>query len=235
MNRIKAATIHFAISVTIITGFLAFVYFIWYDQIYAALLGLIKPLSLLVSIDVLLGPLLTLLVYKKDKKLLKLDLSLIVLLQVAAFSYGAYTCYMGKPTLLVMKKDAFEVVIENEINRDELSSVVADQLSFFAKPQYGYIPADKANVFKMAYLQQADVEHLTFDLPLMAEKEVALVRALDLLKLNEAAVADQLNLVVGGLNQVKFYLISHDAWFAILVVDQATLQPIKILYPPDNT
>lgn len=223
MNRLKAATIHLLISMSIIGLFLAMVYFVWYNQIYASLLDLKKPLILLVCIDVILGPLLTYIVFKKDKMLMLIDLSVIVLLQILAFGYGAYTCYIGKPTLLVMKKDSFEIIIENEINRDALPPELSEKLSIFSRPQYGYIPLEKIDIFKMAYMQQENVKALAFDQHILEERKISEQRVSDLLGGKKLVSSSE-------STKYSYYLVIHKDVFAILVVDQVSLQPVNILY-----
>ena len=54
---------------------------------------------MLLAIDVIVGPLLSLLVYKEGKKTLKMDLSIIVLVQILAMSYGVYVIAQSRPGL----------------------------------------------------------------------------------------------------------------------------------------
>ena len=56
---------------------------------------------MLLAIDVILGPLLGLLVYKEGKKSLKFDLSVIILIQIAALCYGVFSIEQGRPAWLV--------------------------------------------------------------------------------------------------------------------------------------
>ena len=57
----------------------------------------------------MIGPILTLIVYKKDKPSLKFDLSVIVALQIAALSYGMHTVFEGRPAFIVFNADRFDV------------------------------------------------------------------------------------------------------------------------------
>src|SRR5690554_2066380 len=109
MTKPKAAGIHFIFSVLFIGGFIIFLNLFWYRYL-VGVTDVIEPLKLLVIVDVIIGPLLTFVVYKHGKKTLKFDLSVIVLMQLAAFIYGAYVIYQGKPSWLVFNDSAFEVV-----------------------------------------------------------------------------------------------------------------------------
>lgn len=65
--------------------------------------------------DVLIGPTLTLIVFKKNKKTLVFDLSVITLLQLSAFLYGAWVIYSERPHYLTFAYDRFHVVLGNDL------------------------------------------------------------------------------------------------------------------------
>ena len=65
---------------------------------------------MLLGVDVVLGPLLTLIVYKQGKKSLRFDLTVIVVLQLIAFSYGMSAVARGRPAWLVFNADRFDLV-----------------------------------------------------------------------------------------------------------------------------
>ena len=67
---------------------------------------------LVITVDVILGPLITLAVFnrKKPKTELRRDLAIVVLLQLAALGYGLWTVYVARPVHLVFEIDRFRVV-----------------------------------------------------------------------------------------------------------------------------
>ena len=65
---------------------------------------------LLVGVDVILGPLLTFIVFNPRKKSLVYDLAVIVMLQVAALIYGVNVMASARPAFVVYLNGAFEVV-----------------------------------------------------------------------------------------------------------------------------
>ena len=71
---------------------------------------------MLIVIDVIVGPLLGLLVYKEEKKTLKFDLAVVILLQITAFTFGFYTIAQGRPLWIVSGNYNFQLVKNNEIN-----------------------------------------------------------------------------------------------------------------------
>jgi hypothetical protein len=116
MTRWKASAIHFAISFAAIGAIAALVVWRWYPP---ELFGMAKAgtlLALLGGVDLVLGPLLTLIVYKQGKKSLKFDLTVIALLQAAALSFGLHTVWQSRPVYVVAVADRFRLVFANEID-----------------------------------------------------------------------------------------------------------------------
>lgn len=93
---------------------------IWYPAPLFEATGLAKIFFMLLVIDVLVGPLLSLLVYKENKKSLKFDLAVILLIQFSAFAYGVYSISQGRPAWIVFNKDRFDLVRINEIDTRNL-------------------------------------------------------------------------------------------------------------------
>ncbi|BFL70425.1 hypothetical protein SKB0120_14870 [Moraxella osloensis] len=92
---------------------------------------------MLLVIDVILGPLLGLLVYKEGKKTLKFDLSVIILIQIAALCYGVFSIEQGRPAWLVYNVDRFELVRKNELVDSNIQQAQSEfQKPSWFKPQY---------------------------------------------------------------------------------------------------
>ena len=92
---------------------------------------------MLLVIDVILGPLLGLLVYKESKKTLKFDLSVIILIQIAALCYGVFSIEQGRPAWLVYNVNRFELVRKNELVDTNIQHVQPQsQKPSWFKPQY---------------------------------------------------------------------------------------------------
>ncbi|MGD8742760.1 MAG: TfpX/TfpZ family type IV pilin accessory protein [Granulosicoccaceae bacterium] len=115
MNRYKAFLAHLGISATIVGLFLFLTFFVWYPSPLFTVEGTILPIQILVSVDIVLGPLLTLVVFKPGKKGLKFDLSLIALVQLSAFIYGASIVYSERPAFVAFGVDRFTVIPKAEI------------------------------------------------------------------------------------------------------------------------
>lgn len=114
-KRIKFFVLHTSFSGLIISLLLCCIFFMWYPSPLTKATGLEHILLLLIFIDVVIGPLLGLLVYKEGKKTLKFDLAIICILQISAFLFGSYHIFKGRPVWIVYSVDQFELIRDNEI------------------------------------------------------------------------------------------------------------------------
>ncbi len=122
ITRYRAAATHLAISASIVGTLLAIVFFVWYPGPVFAISGTIKPVYVLVGVDLVLGPLLTLIVYKQGKRGMKFDLTVIALVQLVALLYGGYTLYSERPQYLVFAVDRFNLVATAHVDEQALAS-----------------------------------------------------------------------------------------------------------------
>lgn len=120
-EKLRAFAIHVIISLLIGGVCASIVFFIWYPYPLAKAVGVTHIFLMLLVIDIILGPLLTFLIYKQGKKTLKLDLFVIVLFQISALCYGMWTVYQGKPAWLVFNANRFDVVRIIEIDKRKIN------------------------------------------------------------------------------------------------------------------
>ncbi len=118
--RIKAFLIHLGISLVVAVAAMALVFGLWYPSPLHAALGVTGIFLLLLAVDVVLGPCLTLVVFKPGKKTLVMDLTAIALLQLSALAYGVWTVAEGRPAWLVFAVDRFELVRVLDIDERKL-------------------------------------------------------------------------------------------------------------------
>lgn len=109
---IGAAFKHLLASVLVALAVAALVFGIWYPQPYGELAGGQDLFRLLVAVDVVCGPLLTLVVYSPRKPRTELirDIGLVVLIQLAALGYGLHSMMQARPVWLAFEGDRFRVV-----------------------------------------------------------------------------------------------------------------------------
>ncbi|MFM9878895.1 MAG: TfpX/TfpZ family type IV pilin accessory protein [Burkholderiaceae bacterium] len=134
--RVWAALIHLGLSLLIAALASALVFGLWYPYPYREISGGRELFLIVVAVDVILGPLLTLTVFnlKKPRKELRRDLGVIGLLQLLALCYGLWTVFVARPVHLVFEIDRFRVVHAIEIPEDFTGKLAED---INAQPLWG--------------------------------------------------------------------------------------------------
>ena len=135
INRFLAFGIHLAISLLFALAAAALVSFGWYPGALAAVTGVTPVFLLIVGVDVIVGPCLTLLVFNRAKKELKRDLSIIALLQLIALGVGLQTVFSARPVYLVFAIDHFEAVYATDLPQKVLAE--AGSPGFATLPFFG--------------------------------------------------------------------------------------------------
>lgn len=163
-DKIKAASLHLFFSAIIIGAFLLIVYFVWYPYPLYITEGLSQITIILLGVDLVLGPIMTLILFKKGKKYLLFDIAIVITIQLSAFLYGAYTIANGRPVYIVFATDAFKTVSPAMIDISTLNDKNL-QYSLFSKPIYVYASApedvEKRNELMWSVLSGGkDVEQL---------------------------------------------------------------------------
>lgn len=138
MTRWSASALHLAISMLVALLFVAVLRFVWFPGPLFAVSGATGLLSILVPVDVVLGPLLTLLVFKAGKPSLKFDLTVIALLQAAALCYGAWVIAEARPAYMVFFGNQLHVVRSTDLAENKPWQAP------LTGPQWVGIPAESA-------------------------------------------------------------------------------------------
>jgi hypothetical protein len=116
-SRARAATIHLALSALVAAACGLLVFAFWYPYPYREISGGLELFRLVVTVDVVLGPLITFAVFNRAKppQELRRDLMVVGLLQLAALSYGLWTVHLARPVHMVFEYDRFRVVHQVDI------------------------------------------------------------------------------------------------------------------------
>lgn len=120
MTRYEASAIHLGICLLVAAVVLAVMLFVWYPDPYFTALGAGGLVVILLGVDVTIGPLITLVIWKTDQRRLKFDLTVIGLLQISALLYGLHMVLQTRPVYLVFAVDSFDVVRASDLNKQEL-------------------------------------------------------------------------------------------------------------------
>lgn len=170
MNRYQAFGIHFLISLSVFVGLVILVFSYWFPGVLADVDSSWERMLLVIAgVDLVLGPILTLIVFNPAKKSLKFDLATIAVLQIAVLAYGVYSMHSTRPLGLYMSlpQMGFEILYADKVNKD-LKLYLADrpeQLFFFNKTQ-------ETKAFGPKYLKDLHPENL---IPINVENADAFV------------------------------------------------------------
>ncbi|RZG88400.1 type IV pilin accessory protein [Acinetobacter sp. WCHAc060033] len=128
---------HLGISCVSALIILVWVFFVWYPSPLANAVGVTQIFLMMLAIDVIVGPVLGFIVYKEGKKSLKMDLGVIIALQISALCYGIYSIEQGRPAWIAFNVDRFELVRKNEIIEDHIAEALPEyQHVSWLKPQF---------------------------------------------------------------------------------------------------
>jgi len=127
VSRLRAGLIHLSVSALVALIAICIVFLLWYPYPLQRAVGVTEIFFIVLGVDVVIGPLLTTVVYKQGKKSLRFDLVTIATLQLVAFAYGMWTVAEGRPAWLVFSADRFDLVQAYEIDHRKLAE---------AKPEY---------------------------------------------------------------------------------------------------
>ena len=152
----RAAAVHFLLSLLVALAAAGLVLGLWYPFPYWESSGGKSLFLLLVSVDVVCGPLLTLVLYHPGKRRaeLRLDLGLIVLIQLSALAFGLNTVWQARPLFLVQEVDRFKVVMAPDLEDEALESLpVPLKRSWLSGPKIVSLrePADREERNKVLF------------------------------------------------------------------------------------
>lgn len=124
----RASLIHLVLSLVVASLVAALIFLVWYPWPLHNMLGGLGLLGLIVGVDVICGPLLTLLLWnqRKTRLALAVDCTLIAVIQLAALAYGLYTVAESRPVHIVFEVDRLRVVSAVDIDPAELPEAPAN-------------------------------------------------------------------------------------------------------------
>lgn len=121
LTRWQAAGIHLlgSLGLAVIAGLLIFG--LWYPHPYTAAAGADRLIMLLIGIDLALGPLCTLVVWRVGKKGLWFDLVVITSVQVTALVYGLIVIAESRPAFIVVTRDVTYLTMASTLAEADLA------------------------------------------------------------------------------------------------------------------
>jgi hypothetical protein len=134
MTKLKAFATHLSLSFVIFLFILFLIVFEWYPPPFFTSDGGWQGIRIIAGVDLVLGPVLTLIVIKPGKPGLKFDLVVIALVQTTALAWGIWTVHHERPIATVFVENYFAPVTLYEIQGSGMSATKLQ--TFGSKPPY---------------------------------------------------------------------------------------------------
>lgn len=136
MNRFGAFAIHLGISLIIFAVLGYLILFHWYPDFFFASDGGWQGIRIVAFVDLVLGPVLTLVVFNpaKPRTELKRDLSIIAAIQLSCLSAGTYVVYSERPIAMVYADGSFQSMSVDDYA--EAGQPLPDFQGFAGSPPY---------------------------------------------------------------------------------------------------
>jgi hypothetical protein len=144
--RLKAFGLHLLGSASALTLVLGGLYLGWYRWPGWYLSSVLHVVGIVVMVDLVVGPLLTLVVSnpRKPRRILGRDIALIVTVQLAALVYGAVTLWSGRPLYYAFSVDSLDCVQASDIDAGEIALALRENPSFaphwYSLPRWIWAP-----------------------------------------------------------------------------------------------
>jgi hypothetical protein len=151
-NRWIAFIYHLLISFALLLIITAMMYFCWFPGALFDAAGGWEGMRILVAVDLVLGPTLTLIVFNRAKPVRELarDLGIIATVQLLCLLGGLYTIFYSRPVLVVQVFDTFYA-----LNRETMTDagVTPEEIARYSgfTPAIVYVPVPQD---RMAFLNQ---------------------------------------------------------------------------------
>jgi hypothetical protein len=119
--RLKLFSLHLLSSATVLTLILGSLYFGWYRWPGWYLTDVTRVALVMVCVDVVLGPTLTLIIanQKKSRRELTRDIGVVVVMQLCALTYGSVQLWNGRPLYYAYSEGILQLVQAYDIDADE--------------------------------------------------------------------------------------------------------------------
>lgn len=239
MSRWKASGIHLLLSAAIAGGLLAFMLSVWFPWPLFEAAGGSRLIFLIAAVDITLGPLITLIIFRAGKPGLRFDLTVIALLQAAALIYGLHAVYLARPIYMVFTVDRFELVNARDIDPKDLAAVTREAFRRlpWGRPRFIGVERPTKEDAWLAITESAlrgkDLQmypQYYVDYASQAKDAVKKSRGIDVLRQRDAkAVEDYLAAAGREPATVRFLPLRASARDAAVLIDADSGQPLKML------
>ena len=144
--RSKAFGLHLLASACALSLVLGGLYLGWYHWPGWYLTAVGRILIIVCSVDLVLGPTLTLIIAnpKKPRRTLARDIAIIASVQLVALIYGAATLWQGRPLYYTFSANRLETVQASDLNDEEIARAAKENPAFaprwYSRPRWVWAP-----------------------------------------------------------------------------------------------
>jgi len=239
--RFKMAGLHLLGSILVVGLFLSVVYFIWYPYPYYVFHSTISATKLVVIVDLVLGPLLTFVVFNtvKPVKELKRDLAIIICVQISALLWGMHITHSVRPL--------FAVYFDGEVH--SVTAVSFDESGFdkslqvpgiFERPRLVYIEPMENDKYRASILSQLKGKEIGIVLQTKRYKDISaykqdmVFRSLNESQLKSKVLVNEklqafLSSKAISLADILLYPVYAGPYRGIVIVDKDSMRIIDVL------
>lgn len=124
-EKFIATGIHFLVTLMLAACAAALVFLVWFPDPFQTIIGGTELFMLVVGCDLVLGPLISLVIYnsRKSRRKLVFDYVVVGILQITALIYGVSVLSGSRPVFVAFSVDRLEIVTAREITDKELAAV----------------------------------------------------------------------------------------------------------------
>lgn len=155
-HRLRASGIHLGLSTLIFLVALYLILVTWYPGFHFTVDGGWQGVRIMVAVDLVLGPTLTLIIFNpfKARKLIVFDLSCIGLTQLGALVWGFYAIHSQHPVAITYSDGMFYSITAEPIRLEKRDVSMLDELSD-RKPALIYVapPANEDEETRAAMME----------------------------------------------------------------------------------
>ena len=225
-EKLGATLAHLLLSAAAVGTLLYLAMQVWYPGFLFETDGGWQGLRIVVLVDLVLGPLLTFVVFKRGKKGLLMDLSLIALLQVAALFGGGWVVYAERPLALVLYEGRFFSVTAGDY--EDVGESVPDMRGLTGRSPHlvTLIPPNDPvaqSPIRTAYLGRSQFiyTHVPWMRPLADHPELLEAAALPYAELNAREAEEELQVVdawlaARGMTRETTYFVPYSSRFSMV-------------------
>ena len=236
LNKFKASIYHLLISLLLVTLIIGCIIFLFFPQNYISITDFKEVALIIITVDLILGPILTFVVFQPQKKSLKFDLSVVAAIQLTALIYGAYALYQVHPVYITFNVDRFTIVNARDATPEraifdeyKVSKLSSANLAYAKIPED---PSKRSDLNLSAVLEGRDLDqHVEYYEPYKDNIDHIIAKGLNKkLILNNVNTNKKIKNFVENnkeqIDQLVFLPINSSSKDGIIVLDKSSGIPI---------